>query len=131
MDNNCRTCKWFNKGYCYCKNTIHNVKDKQDLKIELQCVLEDGYCSEAIREAIDVDDLAKIIINRLKTNDYIKKTKLNKLYNESFEELEPLITESLDNIIYETIVPIVANGSTKTTGIEIYNSDEFCCCNWE
>lgn len=127
MDNkNCLNCKWYYSKKCNCNDFTGNImiETKQDGTT----YVEDGILSETIRENFKFKELANLIIDKLRDEDYLKKNKNINKFN--IEDLENDITEMIDCALSGGIMNYF-DGSLFDANLEINEPREFSCCYWE
>lgn len=123
MERKCTTCKWYYNQKCNCNDLNIGATTNDDDGVKY---VEDGLLSANIEESGLTKDIIKIIIQELKEQDYIKKNKNIKNFND--EEIERELIETIDNKLSKGIMNYF-NGECEE--VEIYNPDEFSCCYWE
>lgn len=122
MNRCCITCKWYYKQKCNCKDLNMTAITKDDGTK----YVEDGLLSANIEENVLTKDIINMVVEKLQEQDYIKKNKSIKNFND--EDLERELIETIDDKLSYGIMNYFYGESDD---IEINNPDTFSCCYWE
>lgn len=127
MDKCCFNCKWYYNATC------NNKEFKQNINIESRndgtTYVEDGILAETIRENFCFSELSKMIIDKLKETDCLKKNKnINNYFN--IEDLENDIVEMVDYALSQSIMNYF-DSDCNVDKIKITDNSNFSCCYWE
>lgn len=125
-DKSCLNCKWYYKKKCNCNDFTGNMLI--EIKQNGTTYVEDGILVETVKENFCFSELSRIIIDKLKDEDYLKNNKnINKF---SVEELENNIVEMIDDSLSKSIINYF-NFGLYDADLKIANPREFSCCYWE
>jgi hypothetical protein len=87
--------------------------------------VENGYLSENIHDNLNVNEVAKLVIDKLYKQDFIKKNKSISKFN--CEEIEDELAELIDGALSRGIM----NYFTKSdNNIEVQEPRDFYCKHW-
>lgn len=128
MDRNCVNCKWYFNNKCHSNNI--NIMPVDNTKDVVTDFIEDGYLNEGIREEINLKELGRLFSDELKNNEYIKKSCVNKVKDEDYNNIDTDIFEYIDISISNIILNYFRNNKINTE-IVINNPYDFNCCYWE
>lgn len=125
MDKCCRTCKWYFKAQCNCLSLKENIQ-LQNTK-DGTTYVEDGILAESIEEELDFDAIKDVIIDKLYTDEYMKKNKnINKF---SIEDIEQDLIEIIDEGLSQSIMNYFSNDNNYN--IDFNDIDNYYCSYWE
>ena len=124
MEKSCRTCKWFRNGKCFNKEVNSNIQIANDH--DGVTYVENGYLSENIHENVNVNEIAKLVIEKLYEQDFIKKNKNISKFN--CEDIEDELAEIIDGALSRGIMNYFNSESGKE--IKINEPRDFHCSCW-
>lgn len=125
MEKSCINCKWLRNGMCFNKEVNKNigVNDKNNFI----SYIEQGYLRENVYDNINVDDLARLVIEELYNQDFIKKNK--KIDNFVSDDIEGEIMELIGNTLSKNMIDYFDDNNNSR--ITINEIREFHCNHWE
>lgn len=122
MQIRCRNCKFFDKGKCLNKLPLGMETEKTGVKYS-----EDGLLVEALREGLDIEEIAKKVMGVLKDNNMLKaKANVKAL---DLNGVDESIYEMVDEALYSSISNYFDEVSTYNFTID--DPDSFYCNQWE
>lgn len=122
MQIHCRNCKFFDKGKCLNKLPLGMETEKTGVKYS-----EDGLLVEALREGLDIEEIAKKVMGVLKDNNMLKaKANVKAL---DLNGVDESIYEMVDEALYSSISNYFDEVSTYNFTID--DPDSFYCNQWE
>lgn len=130
MEKNCLSCKYYNSGVCINKDNKNNIQVESNTEDQVVEFIEEGYLSEAIRENLSLKRLGNDFLSMHIENEYIKKNCISKALNETYEEDEIDIYESIEDVI-SSILFKYFKGANMIGELYINNPYDFSCSNWE
>lgn len=125
MEKSCITCKWFRNGECCNKQVNNNLSIAS--KVDGTTYVENGYLNENIHDCLHVEEVAKLIIDKLYEQDFIKKTKNIKKFN--CEDIEDELAELIDGALSRGIMNYF--DGENNSNIQIEEPRDFYCSCWE
>lgn len=126
MYKNCLNCKWYYNKKCNCKG---NKTEKNHLVTDGTTYVEQGYFSQSIEESNVVQEIINLTIKALQEQDFIKKNKSIKKFNQ--EQLEFELNEAIEVSSISDSIMNYFDSDNVEINTEINNPIEFSCCYWE
>lgn len=125
MEKCCKTCKWFDFGECINKDFKKLFNNAPEYNFNS---LIEGDLSDYIRESGKCYEIAKIIIDELENNEFIKKTKKLESYKKQVDDyvLENNFIEVVDEIISDFVIDRLSDIQNI---VEV--EQNFMCKYWE
>lgn len=111
---------------CNCKE---NKAGKNHLVTDGITYVEQGYFSQSIEESNVVQEIINLTIKALQEQDFIKKNKSIKKFNQ--EQLEFELNEAIEVSSISDSIMNYFDSDNVEINTEINNPIEFSCCYWE
>ena len=128
MEKNCLNCKYYYSKTC--NNCNLNIQTELNTTDAVHVYTEEGCLHEDVIEKIEMDDITKILYEKMIEENYIKKNMIDKLNKIDTYDIECELHEMIEDIIFKTVLPMTRKEVMRSR-MTINEPENFYCSNWE